>query len=132
MSQALHFELVSPERLLMDADVASVVVPGTDGDFQVLPNHAPVMSTIRTGIITVDMGGEVKELFVNGGFAEVNSKGLVILAEEAIAKEDMSKADIEQRIANAKEDIADAQTAERRLHAEQELAHYESMLSALN
>lgn len=132
MSQALHFELVSPERLLMDADVVSVVVPGADGDFQVLPNHAPVMSTIRTGIITVDMGGEVKELFVNGGFAEVNSKGLVILAEEAINRDELSKADIEQRIANAKEDMADAQTAERRMHAEQQLAYFESMLAALN
>lgn len=132
MSQALHFELVSPERLLMDVEADSVVVPGTDGDFQVLPNHAPVMSTVRTGMITVSMGGQQKELFVNGGFAEVTPTGLVILAEEAIAREDMSKADIEQRLQQAKEDMADAATDERRQAAVEAIAHYESMLAALN
>ena len=81
---ALHFELVSPERLLFSGDVAEVDIPGTEGDMGILPGHAPVLSTLRPGVVTVTKEGGAKErIFVRGGFAEVNEKGLTVLAEKA-------------------------------------------------
>ena len=79
----LHFELVTPERLVRSEDVYMVVVPGTEGDFGVLAGHAPVMSTIRDGELAVyrSAGGEPERIAVSGGFAEVNDKGLTVLAE---------------------------------------------------
>lgn len=79
----LHFELVTPERLVRSEDVHMVVVPGTEGDFGVLAGHAPVMSTIRNGELAVyrTAGGEPERIAVEGGFAEVNDKGLTVLAE---------------------------------------------------
>ena len=84
---ALHFELVTPERLVRSEDVHMVVVPGTEGDFGVLAGHAPVMSTIRDGDLAVyrSEGGEPERIAVTGGFAEVNEKGLTVLAEKAEA-----------------------------------------------
>jgi F-type H+-transporting ATPase subunit epsilon len=80
---ALHFELVTPERLVRSEDVHMVVVPGTEGDFGVLEGHAPVMSTIRDGAIQVYRaeGAQPENIEVRGGFAEVGDSGLTILAE---------------------------------------------------
>jgi F-type H+-transporting ATPase subunit epsilon len=79
----LHFELVTPERLVRSEEVHMVVVPGTEGDFGVLAGHAPVMSTIRNGELAVyrTPGGEPERIAIEGGFAEVNEKGLTVLAE---------------------------------------------------
>lgn len=83
----LFFELVSPERLLRSGPVHMVVVPGTEGDFGVLAGHAPVMSTIRPGEIAVyaTPGAVPERIRIEGGFAEVNERGLTILAEKAEA-----------------------------------------------
>jgi len=83
----LHFELVTPEKLVRSEDVYMVVVPGTEGDFGVLPGHAPVMSTIRDGELTVykTQGGEPERIAIEGGFAEVGDQGLTVLAEKASA-----------------------------------------------
>lgn len=80
---ALHFELVTPERLVRSEDVHMVVVPGTEGDFGVLEGHAPVMSTIRDGALQVykSDGAAPEEIHVKGGFAEVGDAGLTVLAE---------------------------------------------------
>ena len=82
----LHFELVTPERLVRSEDVTMVVVPGTEGDFGVLVGHAPFMSTLRDGDIAIYRGGmnvEPERIPVQGGFAEVNERGLTVLAEKA-------------------------------------------------
>ncbi|MGP1282698.1 MAG: ATP synthase F1 subunit epsilon [Parasphingopyxis sp.] len=83
---ALNFELVTPEKLLRSEEVHMVVVPGTEGDFGVLERHAPVMSTIRDGDISIykTAGAEPETIKVEGGFAEVNDKGLTILAERVV------------------------------------------------
>lgn len=80
---ALHFELVTPERLARSEDVHMVVVPGTEGEFGVLECHAPVMSTIRDGAVKVyrTSGSDFESIEVRGGFAEVGENGLTILAE---------------------------------------------------
>ena len=79
---AFHFELVSPEKHLFSGEVESVVAPGADGQFTVLKDHAPVMTTLKAGVVTVSGGeGKVEKLFVRGGFADVNASGFTILAE---------------------------------------------------
>ena len=80
---ALHFELVTPEKLIRSEEVHMVVVPGTEGDFGVLEGHAPVMSVIRTGELTVYSSptSVSARISVEGGFAEVNERGLTVLAE---------------------------------------------------
>lgn len=82
---ALHFELVTPEKLLRSEDVQMVVVPGTEGDFGVMEGHAPYMSTLRDGEIAIYRvwPGEPEKIAVQGGFAEVGEKGLTVLAENA-------------------------------------------------
>jgi F-type H+-transporting ATPase subunit epsilon len=79
----LHFELVTPERLVRSEDVHMVVVPGSEGDFGVLAGHAPTMATIRDGelLIFASAGSEAERLSIQGGFAEVNETGLTVLAE---------------------------------------------------
>ena len=79
----LHFELVTPERLVRSEDVYMVTVPGAEGDFGVLEGHAPLMSTVRDGALSVQRtaGGPAETVNVRGGFAEVSAKGLTVLAE---------------------------------------------------
>lgn len=110
MAEKLHFDLVSPEKLLYSAHADMVTVPGTEGDFGVLAGHAPVITSIRTGVIDVrgsEDGADLK-IFVRGGLAEVTPDGLTVLAEEAMPLEDLNAADLDQRIKDLEEDIADA------------------------
>ena len=81
----LHFELVTPVRLVRSEEVYMVVVPGTEGDFGVLEGHAPVMSTIRDGALRVykTEGATPEDIEIQGGFAEVGANGLTVLAEHA-------------------------------------------------
>ena len=81
----LHFELVTPEKLVRSEDVYMVVVPGIEGDFGVLEGHAPLMSTVRDGALSVyrTEGGQPETIAIQGGFAEVNARGLTVLAESA-------------------------------------------------
>lgn len=81
----LHFELVTPEKLIRADDVHMVVVPGSEGDFGVLAGHAPFMSTIRDGEIAIykTQGAEPERIAIEGGFAEVSDQGLTVLAEKA-------------------------------------------------
>ena len=84
---ALNFELVTPEKLVRSQEVHSVVVPGSEGEFTVLEGHAPIMSTIRDGVLQVfaSANGQPENITIRGGFAEVNDKGLTVLAEHAEA-----------------------------------------------
>ena len=95
---ALHFELVSPEKLLFSGDVDQVDVPGVEGDFGVLEGHAPLVATLRPGILTVHGSGDVTRIVVLGGFAEVSEKGLTIVADLADAVGDFDKAVLTSQI----------------------------------
>ena len=109
MAEPMHFDLVSPERLLVSEEVESVVVPGSEGFFTVLARHAPFMSTLKPGLVEVKtMTGETQKIFVRGGFADVTPAGLTILADEAIRLEDLDTAALAQQIRDAEEDVADA------------------------
>lgn len=118
-----NFELVSPERLLFSGPVQQVVVPGTEGDFAVLKDHAPVMSTLRPGVAVVtDEKGGTQRLFVRGGFAEVSANGLTILAEQAVPVEEVSDEVIAAEVKAAEKEFADATTDEGRRLAAEKLA----------
>ncbi len=84
MAEKLHFSLVSPERELFSGEVDQVDAPGAEGDFGVLANHAPFMTTLKEGRVTVYNNGQVKAFDVQGGFADVTPDGLTILAEQAV------------------------------------------------
>ncbi len=105
----VDFELVSPEALLLSEEVEMVVVPGDEGDFGVLPGHAPMISTIRAGVIHVFAGGSVqKRIFVAGGFAEVTPERCTVLAEEAMVVGEIDRDAVEQELKDLSEDADDA------------------------
>ena len=124
MPDPLKFELVSPERLLLSEEVESVMVPGTEGYFTVLAHHAPLMSTLKPGVVEVKgLSGEMERFYVRGGFADVTPSGLTLLAEQAIRLADLDVETLAQEIRNLEEDVADAgEDHTRRTSAETKLA----------
>ena len=131
MADKLHFNLVSPERELMSADVDQVDIPGTEGWIGVLPNHSPLMTALAPGMVRIKSGTDETRIFVRGGFAEISPAGLTILAEEAMKAEDLNAERIAQRVKNAEEDLADADTDEKKLAANQALASLKELQAAL-
>ena len=100
-----HFDLVSPEKLLFSGEVEQVDIPGTEGDFGVLAGHAPLVSIIRPGILTVRANGSEQKIVVFGGFAEVSAKGLTVLADVAVAAEDVDQAMLAAHIKQVEQKI---------------------------
>ena len=101
----LHFELVSPEKLAFSGEVDQVDVPGVEGDFGVLAGHAPMVASVRPGILTVIVGGKHEKIIVLGGLAEVSEKGLTVLAETAMSVQDIDKAAFAEKIAQMEADL---------------------------
>ncbi len=95
---SLHFELVSPDKLVFSGEVEQVDVPGADGDFGVLAGHAPMVTTLRPGILTVHGAGGQQKIVVLGGFAEISAEGLTVLADVAEAVEGIDRGIISERI----------------------------------
>jgi F-type H+-transporting ATPase subunit epsilon len=102
---ALHFELVSPEKLVFSGSVEQVDVPGLEGDFGVLEDHAPLVATLRPGILTVHMSDGAQKIVVLGGFAEVSDKGLTIVADLADSVEEFDKSLLAKHIGEIEEKI---------------------------
>jgi F-type H+-transporting ATPase subunit epsilon len=128
----LHFELVSPERLLLSDEVQEVLVPGTEGAFTVLPGHAPVLSTVKPGVVeVVRADGQRERIFVRGGFAEVNAQGLTLLAEMAIPLGELSAQMLAEQVKNAEEDVADAGDDAKRRRAQETLEHLKALQGAV-
>jgi F-type H+-transporting ATPase subunit epsilon len=112
---AFHFELVSPEKLVFSGDVEAVVVPGTEGEFTVLKDHAPLISTIKPGIVMIDEPPANKlHLFVRGGFAEVTPSGLTILAEQTIPLADLDATGLDAELKNIEDEVGGAKGDEAR------------------
>ena len=111
MTGKFQFDLVSPERLLLSEEVEMVTLPGSEGDFGVLAGHAPVLSTLRPGVVDVKgMADGDMRIFVRGGFAEVGARKVTVLAEEAIPLAELDASALDQRIRNTEEDLAAAKT----------------------
>ena len=125
------FELVSPERLLASEEVDMVVAPGAAGDFGVLPEHSPLMSLLRPGVIEIYEGSRVAQrIFVGGGFAEVNEKGCTVLAEEAMPVGDIDVAEAEKRIKLANDDLSRADDDVTKAKIERDISIAEAMIEA--
>jgi F-type H+-transporting ATPase subunit epsilon len=133
MADKIKFELVSPERLLMSVDADMVVVPGADGDFGAMPGHAPLISTIRPGLIVVYKGDNAAQerFFVRGGFAEVTPEAVTVLAEEAVAVADLDMAKLDKDLANLQEDIRDAKDEESRARAQTDYERLKQVRDAI-
>lgn len=108
MADTFKFELVSPERILMSEDVEQVIVNGADGQFTVLPGHAPLVATLVPGILEVVAKGKAQRIYVRGGFAEVDPKSLTILAEKALMADDLKGAALEAERSFAADSLAAA------------------------
>lgn len=122
MAEPLHFDLVSPARLLMSEQVEHVVVPGAEGYFTVLRHHAPFMTTLKPGVVEIkELSGTVRKIYVRGGFADVSADGLTILAEEAFPVAEVNAALLAQQIRDAEEDLADAVDEMKRTSAAKQL-----------
>jgi F-type H+-transporting ATPase subunit epsilon len=132
MADKIHFDLVSPERLLMSEDVDMVTLPGADGYFGVLAGHAPVITTLKPGVIEVQ-GGEKPDLklFVKGGFAEVDAEKVVVLAEEAVPLDEFDVAALDVRIKDTEEDLALAKTDAERARVTEALDHLRQLRAVL-
>ena len=119
MAEGLRIEIVSPERLVLSETVASVTVPGTEGYFTVMHDHAPFMTTLRPGFITVSRDGGAEVYFVRGGFADVSGEGLTILAEQSVPFTEFDHGDLQAQIRAAEEELNRAQTPEDRSYAQE-------------
>jgi F-type H+-transporting ATPase subunit epsilon len=128
----LHFELVSPARLLFSGSVASVTIPGTEGEMGIYPGHSPVLSTLRPGIVTVYRdGGSTDRIFVKGGMVEVNPQGLTLLAEVAIPVAELDAATMARQIKSAEDDLAAAKPGEATRKASEALDQLKALQAAL-
>ena len=127
---AFTFELVSPEKILFSGDVEQVVVPGTEGDFAVLKDHAPVMSALRPGVLSyTDTKGTTETVFVRGGFVDATASLLTVLADQAIRVADMSEAAFTAEVELATTLLGAASTDEGKRLAAARLAQIEALRS---
>ena len=133
MTDTTVLELVSPSALLKSEPVEMVVVPGTEGNFGVLPKHAPMISTIRPGVIDIYAGGKVSErIFVAGGVAEVNPERCTILAEEAVPVADIKADEAQASLETAEADLKAPTTAHDMANAERALEIARARIAALS
>ncbi|MEF2550526.1 F0F1 ATP synthase subunit epsilon [Aurantimonas sp. A2-1-M11] len=132
MADSFQFELVSPERLLLSEAVTAVNVPGAEGYFTVMAHHAPVMTTLKPGVVVATLeGGAEQRIFVRGGFADVNEAGFTLLAERATPVEELDSVELDSQIRDAEEDVADAETPEAKAKAQHALEQLREARSAI-
>ena len=131
MADKLHFSLVSPARELFSGEVDHVIAPGSDGEFGVLVNHAPFMTTLKNGVVRVEDGGETTlRLFVRGGFADVTPAGLTILAEEAVNMDSVSAESVQKELDETRQALL-AEGKDGNAVLEEQVTYLESLKAAL-
>lgn len=131
MADKLHFSLVSPARELFSGEVDHVIAPGSDGEFGVLVNHAPFMTTLKNGVVRVEDNGETTmRLFVRGGFADVTPAGLTILAEEAVNMDSVSAESIQKDLDETRQALL-AEGKDGNAALEEQVDYLENLKSAL-
>jgi F-type H+-transporting ATPase subunit epsilon len=131
MAQTMQFDLVSPERALASLQASAVQIPGADGDMTAMRDHAPTITTLRAGVLTVEGPEGTTSYAVTGGFAEINAEGTSVLAEKAIPAGDVTAEDMDALIALAQE-AAENAAAEAKDAAAKNLADMEALRAALN
>lgn len=131
MADTMQFDLVSPERSLASFQAASVQIPGADGDMTAMPDHAPTITTLRPGILTVNGPEGESSYAVTGGFAEISAEGTSVLAEKAVPTSELTAADMDALVAAASDAVANA-SAEDKAAAAKNLADMEALRASLN
>lgn len=133
LSGTINFELVSPERKLIEEPVNMAVIPGEDGEFGVGQGHASVLSSLRPGVVALYSEGsdEPQRIFVAGGFADVTAELCTVLAEEAVNVNDLDKQEIETAIAALNDDLAEAEDASAKARVESKIVIEKARLSAV-
>lgn len=129
---AFHFELVAPERLVFSGDVEFVIVPGTEGEFTVLKDHAPIVSALRPGIVVIEeTPAAIRRLFVRGGYAEITPSGLTILADNALPLEEIDAQTLDAEIERFEEEMERASTDEARRLVVEKRDHLRELKTSL-
>lgn len=124
MPDSFPFELVSPERLLVSEQVESVVIPGSEGEMTVMAHHAPVMTTLKPGVIRVrNAAGQETRYVAFGGFADITPQGCTVLAESALPAAQFSREDLARRVETARAEVANAPDEHSRTKLEEFLNH---------
>ncbi|RCW25965.1 ATP synthase F1 subcomplex epsilon subunit [Ciceribacter lividus] len=132
MADNFNFELVSPERLLLSEKVSEVVIPATEGEMTVMANHAPTMTTIKPGVVSVKLAsGQTSRYVVFGGFADVLPTGCTLLAESAVEMSELNRETLVKRIEAAKAELEKVDSAEHKTKLEQYLAELTHLNGAI-
>jgi F-type H+-transporting ATPase subunit epsilon len=126
-----HFDLVSPEKLLFSGEVTQVDVPGSEGDFGVLAGHAPIVTTLRPGILIIYSERDALRIVIDGGFAEVGPAGLTVLADMAVPVDEFDVAQLAGVIKDTEEDVADETEEWKRDKLAQKLDRLRALQAAL-
>lgn len=133
MADTFKFSLVSPEKVLVSTDVGEVIVPGSEGDFTVLPRHAPFISTLRPGILRIPgMSDGQSEVYIRGGLAEVNGESLTVLAEKAVPLADFSSDSLREEIKALESDESTAIGEEAKIKSAERLQQLRTLGEDLN
>lgn len=132
MAEGIKIEIVSPENLVLSEQASSVTVPGADGYFTVMGDHAALMTTLKAGFVTVTSGGAERTYYVQGGFADVNDAGLTILAEQAKTGADFDKSELDAAIVSAQEALNAATTDQAKQDAQTALDGWKNLLMEID
>ncbi len=134
MSNVIQFELVSPEEKLVSESVYMVEIPGDEGRFGVMKGHCSLLSSLKPGVVRLykEQGGEAREIFIAGGFADVTAESCTVLAEEAIPVKDLSKESLEQLLSDLNEDIGLAEEKADKNHIQNKITLTKAKISAVS
>jgi F-type H+-transporting ATPase subunit epsilon len=131
MADKLNFELVSPERRLASSEADSVTIPGMEGDLTAMVGHAPFVTSLRPGYVTVRDGGSEESYFVSGGFVEIARNTVSVLADEAVEKDEASRELMEEKLKAAEEALEEASEG-RKQAAQQKVNDYKALIGQTN
>jgi F-type H+-transporting ATPase subunit epsilon len=131
MADTMQFDLVSPERALLSVAASAVRLPGSEGDLTAMPGHAPAITTLRPGVVSVTSAGGVQDFVVTGGFAEIGAAGTSVLAEQAVPKAEASRAMLDRVLAAAKAEQEIATGAVEKTLAAQRVNDVEDLIGRL-
>lgn len=128
MAGTFKFELVSPERVLLSADVTQVEIPGTDGDMTVMAGHAPLISTLLPGMVRAVLPDGIKRIYVKSGLVEINPETVTLLAEHAFVTDEIDPRQLEAELNEAEAALKEADSDDARMHVGRAIEKLKTMM----